>query len=101
MKGLSAFTFNLCKLHLLLGLRLAFVSPISFVPRFLQLFECLVASTAAMVQQNEDAEAELRELSRGGWGRAGVFNRGSGEKLAGASEAPRKWREMNDSSVAL
>ncbi|PRW20834.1 hypothetical protein C2E21_8605 [Chlorella sorokiniana] len=30
-----------------------------------QLFECLAASTAAMVQQNEDAEAELRELSRG------------------------------------
>ncbi len=39
---------------------------VPFVPRALQLFECLVASTAAMVQQNEDAEAELRELSRGG-----------------------------------
>lgn len=31
----------------------------------LQLFECLAASTAAMTQQNEDAEAELGELSRG------------------------------------
>lgn len=56
--------WRLCSRLLYLCWLLADIMSPSRLPA-LQLFECLAASTASMTQQNEDAEAELRELGRG------------------------------------